>query len=120
VKTAYAIRRPVENSYLVRERDRRTLRELLVVVLVVLALGTGLLAYTWMHVEILRAGYRIDKLENRLGELLERERRLELEAAHREHPRHVERRAREELGMADPSLDQMLFYDMVFDDGVAR
>ena len=28
MKSAYAVRRPVENSYLVRERDRRLLREL--------------------------------------------------------------------------------------------
>ena len=47
-------RRPVVNTYLVRERDRRRLRELALVLLVVLCLGGGLLAYTWIHLEVTR------------------------------------------------------------------
>jgi len=47
--SAYAFRRPVANTYLVRERDRRLRRELFAVVGVVLSLGGGLLGYTWMH-----------------------------------------------------------------------
>ncbi len=54
MRNAYAVRRPVANAYLVRERDRRRLRELAVVLLVVLSLGGGLLAYTWIHLEVLR------------------------------------------------------------------
>lgn len=110
MRTAYAIHRPVENSYLVRQRDRRILRELARVVGIVLALGSVLLAYTWLHVETLRAGYRIEKLERQLGELHERERQLRLEAAWREHPQQIGQRAQEELGMNEPALAQMLFF----------
>ena len=56
---AYAVRRPVVNSYLVRERDRRRLRELGLVLLLVLTLGGGLLGYTWIHLEVLRTGFRV-------------------------------------------------------------
>ncbi len=66
LRNAYAFTRPVANSYLVRERDRRRVRELALVLLVVLCLGGGLLAYTWIHLEVTRTGYRIDKLEREL------------------------------------------------------
>lgn len=111
MRTGYALRRPVENRYLVRERDRRLLRELFAVLLTIVVVGSGLLVYTWMHIEILRTGYRTDRLEKRLHRLLEAERQLRLEAAYRGHPERLERRAREELGMAPPTLEQTLFYE---------
>lgn len=107
----HAFRRPVENAYLERERDRRLLRELLGVLAGALLLGGGLLAYTWMHIEILRTGYQVDDLERELHTLLEQERRLSLEAAYRAHPERVEARARLELEMQAPTLDQTLFFE---------
>ena len=69
MRSEYAVRRPVLNAYLVRERDRRLARELALVLLVVVLLGGGLLAYTWIHLEALRTGYRIDLAERQLREL---------------------------------------------------
>lgn len=111
MRSPYALHRPVENDYLVRQRDRRLLREYLGVAAAVLLLGGGLLAYTWVHVEILRTGYRIDTLEKELHLLTERERQLRLEATYRAHPERLEARARRELGMTEPRLDQMLFFE---------
>ena len=110
MRSPYAIHRPVENTYLVRERDKRLLRELLSVVGVVLALGAGLLAYTWVHIEILDTGYRIDAHEKRLHELLQEERRLRLEASYLAQPGQIEERARQDLGMRQPVIEQTLFY----------
>lgn len=107
----YAARRPVENAYLVRQRDQRRLRELLGVLIAVTALGAGLWTYTWMHTEILRTGYRVDNLDRQLHRLLEQERRLRLEAAYRAHPARVEKRASAELGMRAPQLAETLFYN---------
>ncbi|HEX5760307.1 MAG TPA: cell division protein FtsL [Thermoanaerobaculia bacterium] len=111
MKTAYAVRRPVRNSYLVRERDRRRVRELAVVLLAVGCLGGGLLAYTWIHAELLRAGYRIDELERRREELERLERQLLLEASYLASPQRVERRAVEELRMQPPAIEQVLFWE---------
>jgi cell division protein FtsL len=108
---AYAVRRPVVNTYLVRERDRRLVRELALVLLVVLSLGGGLLGYTWMHLEVLGTGYRIDALEKRLVELNREERELRLEASYRASPQQVERRAVDELGMQAPALEQVIFWE---------
>ena len=108
---AYASRRPVENAVLVRERDRQLARELIGLLVAVVLLGGGLLAYTWVHVEMLRAGYRIDDLERRLHRLLEEERRWRLGLAERVHPSVVEERAVRELGMRPPTLEETLYYE---------
>jgi cell division protein FtsL len=101
----------VVNTYLVRERDRRRQRELAVVLLSVLCLGGGLLAYTWIHLEVLRTGYRIDALERELTELTQTERQLRLEAAYLASPSRVEQRAVSELTMQSPALEQMVFWE---------
>lgn len=111
MRSPHVYRRPVENAYLERVRDRRLRRELLAMLGVVLVLGGGLLAYTWMHIETMRIGYRVDRLGTQLGVLEERERRLRLEIAHRTHPARIEARARRELGMLTPTLDGTLFYE---------
>jgi len=111
LRNAYAFRRPVANTYLVRERDRRRQRELAVVLLSVLCLGGGLLAYTWIHLEVLRTGYRIDALERELTELTQTERQLRLEAAYLASPSRIEQRAVGELAMQSPALEQMVFWE---------
>ena len=115
----YAVHRPVENTYLVREHDRKRLRELVSVAAAVLVLGWGLFAYTWVHVEILRTGYRVDELEKRFRNLAEIERKWRLEAAYAAHPERIEERAKSELGMVSPSLDQMIFYEEIREDAPA-
>lgn len=111
MRSPHVYRRPVENAYLERVRDRRLRRELMAMLGVVLVLGGGLLAYTWMHIETLRIGYRVDRWATELGTLEEHERRLRLEIAHRTHPARIESRARSELGMQAPTLEKTLFYE---------
>lgn len=111
MRNAYALRRPVENSYLVRERDRRRRRELVLILMAALPLGMCLLVYIWSHLQVLDAGYRIDTLEQTLHDLSQQERRLRVEAAHLSSPRRVEQRAIDELGMAPPRREQMVFLE---------
>jgi cell division protein FtsL len=111
VRSSYAFTRPVANSYLVRERDRRLARELALVVVVVLCLGGGLLAYTGIHLEVTRTGYRIDRLERELEERTREERRLRLQAAYLASPSLIEKRAVAELGMQSPALEQVIFWE---------
>ncbi len=113
MKSAYAVRRPVENAYLVRERDRRRLRELAVVLAAVLPLLLALLAYTWIHLEVLRTGYRIDAGEKRLRQLVQVERQLRLEASYLGSPERTAERATSELGMQTPVLGQMIFAEEI-------
>jgi cell division protein FtsL len=109
MSSPYLVRRVVVNAYLVRERDRRRLRELAGVVAAVLPVSLALVAIIWVQVEILRTGYRIHDLERQLDALTRQERTLRLEASYLASPQRVERRAVEELGMQPPDLDQILF-----------
>ena len=111
MRNAYAFTRPVVNTYLVRERDRRRWRELVLVLLVVLCLGGGLLAYTWIHLEMTRTGYRIDALERELAERTREERQLRLQASYLASPSQIERRAAGELGLQAPALEQVVFWE---------
>jgi len=113
VPGAYTVRRPVVNAYLVRQRDRRRLRELGGVVAVVILLGAALLAYTWLQLETLRVGYRIEDLEREAHRLAQVERQLRLESAHLAHPERLARLAHERLGLVPPAVDQVLFLEEI-------
>ena len=107
----YAGGRPIENFYLVRERDRRRLRELGMVLFGLLPLAAALLGYTWIHYEVRQSGYRIEKLERNLVELRNLERRLNLENAYLSSPARLEEEATTLLGMVSPTLDDLIFLD---------
>jgi len=111
IRNAYAARRPVVNAYLVRERDRRRLRELAWVVVGILPLALALFGYTWLQLEQLHAGYRVEHLRRELDRLNQVERQLRLEAAYLTSPGRVGERAASELGMAPPRLEQMLYLE---------
>lgn len=117
MKSSYAVHRVVENEYLVRERDRRRWKELGLVLLVLAPAALSLSAFTWIHLQVLDAGYAIEALEGRLHELERQESRLRLEAAYLASPSLIEKRATEELGMRPPEIDQMVFLDPTGGDG---
>ncbi len=109
MRREYAVRRPILNTYLVRERDRRRLRELALLLAVVLPVSLCALGYVRLHLDVLRTGYEVDRLERRLRRLQRRDRELELEAAYLASPARLESRAYEQLGMRYPELGDMVF-----------
>lgn len=106
MRGAYVSTRPVTNTYLVRERDRRRIRELLMVLALALPPAVGVLANIWVHGEVVSTGYSITDQEEHLAELERRQRRLELILSEESSPAQVEARARE-LGMVEPKLEQV-------------
>ena len=109
MKTPYLLPRPPRNRYLVRQRDHRRMRELRRVAAAIVVVGLALLGYTWLHLELLGSGYRVQGFEQRLQELQRRQRHLRLEEAYLSSPQRVEARASKELGMRAPELGQLLF-----------
>ncbi len=108
MRREYAVARPVVNTYLIRERDRRRRSELLWVAGTLLPVGLGALLYVWLHAQVLGTGYRIHAMEEALQGLQEQARQLELEAAYLESPGRLETRARVELALGPLRADQML------------
>lgn len=115
MKTPYA-HTPVRqgaNTYLRRERDRRRRRELVLVVVALLPLALGLLLHTWVQLEILGAGYRINVLERDLERLRRQERELDLEAAARARPARVEEQAGRRLEMVRQTQAQTVYVEEI-------
>ena len=105
---AYAVRRPVENLYLVRERDRQRTRELVVLALAAVPPAVVLFLAIWANLETVRLGYQLAGVSKNREALLERKQRLEMDRAQAAALARVELIARGTLGMVPPTLDQVI------------
>jgi cell division protein FtsL len=90
---------PVRNRHLVREMDRRRIRDLLLVGALVIVLLLPLLTYVWYHMEWIRVGYEMQRLKQEREAQVELNARLRLEKATLESLGRVEREARGKLGL---------------------
>jgi cell division protein FtsL len=105
---AYAVRRPVENVYLVRERDRKRTRELVAFVLAVVPPMLVLFAAIWANLETVRLGYQLAQVAKQKEAQLERNRQLRTERAQATSLARVDAIARGKLGLVSPAPEQLL------------
>lgn len=105
---AYAVRRPVENLYLVRERDRQRTRELVALALAAVPPAVVLFLAIWANLETVRLGYQLAGVSKNREALLERRHRLEMDRAQAAALARVEPIARGTLGLVPPTLDQVI------------
>lgn len=75
----YAIKRPIENAHITRERDRRRFRELASVLALGVPVGLLLLLFTWQNLEVIRLGRDLSQLQRSERELRDRNRKMRLE-----------------------------------------
>src|SRR6188768_1427220 len=59
----YTQKKPIDNTHIVRERDRRRNRELLAVLSLGIPIGLFLLLFTWQNLEIIRLGRETTRLQ---------------------------------------------------------
>jgi len=105
---AYAVRRPVENVYLVRERDRKRTREFAALALAAVPPMLVLLAAIWANLETVRLGYQLAKVGKQRETLLERNRQLRMDRAQATALGRVDEIARRSLGLGPPVPEQIL------------
>lgn len=75
----YAQRKPIENEFIVRERDKRRSRELLAVVLLGLPLGLLLWLFAWQNLEVIRLGREATRLRAVRADLEKTNKRLKID-----------------------------------------
>jgi cell division protein FtsB len=75
----YAQRKPIENEFIVRERDKRRSRELLAVVLLGLPLGLLLWLFAWQNLEVIRLAREATRLRAVQTDLEKSNKRLKIE-----------------------------------------
>ena len=89
----YAQKKPIENTHIVRERDRRRSRELLAVLALGIPIGAFLLLFTWQNLEVIRLGHEATGLQKRKQEIENANKALQLELDRRTSLGAVEQRA---------------------------
>ena len=62
----YTQKKPIDNTHVVRERDRQRNRELFAVLSLGIPIGLFLLLFTWQNLEVIRLGREATKLQKDL------------------------------------------------------
>lgn len=75
----YTQKKPIENTHIVRERDRRRSRELFAVLALALPIGLFLLLFTWQNIEVIHLGRETTRLQNKLKETERQHKALQIE-----------------------------------------
>lgn len=75
----YTQKKPIDNTHIVRERDRRRFRELLAVLSLGVPIGLFLLLFTWQNLEIIRLGREATHLQKTRKSVEDANRALRLE-----------------------------------------
>lgn len=109
----YAIKKDIRNNAVVREIDRARHRELWRTVGMGSFLVAVLLFSAWQHFELLRHGYRVDRMERERAEEIEVNRHLRLEIETLRSPRRIERIATERLQLVAPARDEAVVIERV-------
>ncbi len=91
------------NARLVKEKDRARARELRRLLLCGAAIVVPLLVYVWQRVEFLRVSYEVEALKKERQLLQEQSKQLTVERSFLLSPERIERLARKEIGLVDPS-----------------
>lgn len=109
----YAIKKDVRNNPIVREVDETRQRQLWRSTIIGALLVLVLLFSALQHFELVRYGYQIEELQRmRLAEE-ETNRHLKLEIESLMSPTLIERRAKTELRMVEPSSDTAIIIERV-------
>ncbi|HEX7152767.1 MAG TPA: hypothetical protein VF618_14850 [Thermoanaerobaculia bacterium] len=75
----YTQKKPIENTHIVRERDRRRFREMLAVLSIGIPVGAFLLLFTWQNLEIIRLGHEATRLQKSRKAIEAQNKALQLE-----------------------------------------
>jgi cell division protein FtsL len=109
----YAIKKDIRNNPIVREVDEAQKRELWRSVGIGVFLVAVLLFSAWQHFELLRHGYEIEQLQRERAEEAEVNRHLRLEIETLREPARIERIAKEQLQLVEPSADEAIVIERV-------
>ena len=105
----YTQKKPIDNTHIVREKDRQRNRELLAVLFLGVPIGLFLLLFTWQNLEVIRLGREATRLQKTLKDTEALQKQLESERDRLTSLQTVEKQA-EELGFepADPKTIVMV------------
>ena len=95
------------NARLVKEKDRARARELRRLLIHGAVIVVPLLIYVWQRVDFIRLSYRVEELAKERKQMQETNRQLTIERSSLLAPDRIERLARRQLGMVDPTPEEV-------------
>ena len=98
------------NNNVIREADKKSHRDYIVVTALAAMFLFGLFAYGWQHYQWIQYGYRIEEAQKKRDQLAEISRQLRLERASLRNPQRIDAIARRELGMVVPVPGQLVTF----------
>jgi cell division protein FtsB len=75
----YTQKKPIDNTHIVRERDRQRNRELVAVLSLGVPIGLFLLLFTWQNLEVIRLGREATRLQKDLKNVTAEHKALQAE-----------------------------------------
>ena len=109
----YAIKKDVRNNPIIREVDETRQRQLWRSTIIGALLVLVLLFSALQHFELVRYGYKIEQLQQIRQAEAETNRHLKLEIESLMAPKVIEERAKRELRMVEPSIEQAIIIERV-------
>ena len=108
----YTQKKSIDNTHIVRERDRQRFREILAVLGIGIPIGLFLLLFTWQNLEVIRLGSEATRLQRARKEIQDSNRALRFQLDRLTSLESVEKKA-EVLGFAptDPQFIVMIQAD---------
>jgi cell division protein FtsL len=109
----YAIKKDVRNNPIIREVDAARQRQLWRSMGIGIFLAVVLLFSAWQHFELVRHGYRIERMQQDRAAEEEINRQLRLEIETLRAPRRIEKIATQQLHLVAPGRDQAIVIERV-------
>jgi len=109
----YAVKKDIRNNPIVREVDEAQKRELWRSVGIGVFLVAVLLFSAWQHFELLRHGYQIEQMQRERAAEEDVNRHLRLEIETLREPARIEKIAKEQLQLVEPSADEAIVIERV-------
>ena len=100
----------IVNSNVIREADKKSHRDYILVTALAAMFLIGLFAYGWQHYQWIQYGYRIEETQKKRDQLAEIGRQLRLERASLRNPQRIDAIARKELCMVVPVPGQLVTF----------
>jgi len=91
-----------------REKARWA-RELWAILLTTAIILAGALLYVWPHIQVIRMGYRVERLNAEFSALIQEEKQLTIRLGQLKSLGRIEEIARGRLRMVDPEPSQIIF-----------
>lgn len=98
----------VQSTPVPRKREKGKGREFWGILFTIAIILSGALLYVWQHIQVIRKGYEVERLNAELASLMQEEKELSIKIAQLKSLPRIEEIARKRLRMMEPAPSQIV------------